>query len=74
MSKTQPDFVTTLQHRARQQSKLHTVQFIPAPLRPFVAIIAEYPWQVLLAISFIVSWIVFLIWFEFFYTVVHNIV
>ena len=74
MPNNHSDFVKTLQQRARHQSKLHTVQFIPAPLRPIMALVAEYPWQSLLALSFIVAWMVFLIWFEFFYAVVHNIV
>lgn len=72
MSKTHSDFVSTLQHRARQQAKLHTVQFLPGFLKPVMGIIAEYPWQSLLTISFLTAGVIFLTWFEFFFTFVHN--
>lgn len=74
MKKLQSDFVKTLQQRALQQSKLHTNQIMPSPLRPLMTIIGDFPWQSLFVLSFVIAWIVFLIWFEFFYSIVHNIV
>ena len=67
-------FLQELQTHAKRQSKLQDSSVIPSFAYPLTAFIGEKPWQSLLLSSFLVSWILFLLLFEFFYNFVHNII
>lgn len=74
MKKQQDIFVQTLQSFAQRQSKLQNTSVFPPIFNPVTTMIGQYPWQSLLVLSFFTSWVVFLIWFEFFFNFVHNII
>jgi hypothetical protein len=53
--KTQQQFLQTLQQRAQEQAAIEQSSPLPGIMRPFASIIGEYPWQVLLGVSFVFS-------------------
>lgn len=66
-------FLQELQTTAKRQSRLQDTSFFPRFLYPLTSLVGEKPWQTLALSSFLFSWILFLLWFEFFYNFVHNI-
>ncbi|MEO8581548.1 MAG: hypothetical protein ABI425_03100 [Patescibacteria group bacterium] len=66
-------FLHQLQTTAKRQSRLQDTSVFPPFLYPLTSFIGEKPWQTLVLSSFLFSWIVFLLWFEFFFNFVHNI-
>jgi len=72
MSK-QDSFLKTLKAQAKHQSKLQDTSPFPKFLYPVMTVVGEYPWQTLIVSAFFSSWILLLIWFEFFYNLVQNI-
>jgi hypothetical protein len=73
MKKPAEQFLHELQHTAKRQSRLQDTSFFPRFLYPLTSFIGEKPWQTLAFSSFLFSMIIFLLWFEFFYNFVHNI-
>lgn len=70
---SQDSFIRALQQHAQQQSKLEETSPLPSFTQPASVILAQYPWQTLLFISFISAWFLLLWGFEFFFRIVHNI-
>ena len=70
---TQAAFIKVLQQQASKQSQLEKTQLLPLSIAPMSSFIANHAWQSILFFSFLSSWIVLLIWFEFFYKILQNI-
>lgn len=66
-------FLHKLQNTAKRQSRLQNTSVFPRFLNPLTSFIGEKPWQTLVFSSFLFAWLIFLLWFEFFYNFVHNI-
>lgn len=71
---SQDAFLKALQQQAQKQSQLERTQLLPHTIAPLSSFVANHTWQSLLFLSFLSSWIVLLIWFEFLFKFMQNIV
>lgn len=51
--KNKKDFIAKLQGEAKKQSLLHEKTILPRQLEGMAAVIAEFPWQVILSLAII---------------------
>lgn len=73
MQKNHDQFVHLLKTQALKQSRLEESTIIPSFLYPVTTYIGENPWQSLVLSSFLTSWLLLLLQFEFFFNLVQNI-
>lgn len=51
----QSDFLLQLESQAKKQAILHEKRILPWQLDRFTAIVGNYPWQIILGLSFLTA-------------------
>ena len=49
------DFLEQLQHQAQKQAVLHEKRLLPRQLDWLTSLVGNYPWQILLGLSFVTA-------------------
>lgn len=51
----QSDFLLQLESQAKKQAVLHEKRILPRQLDRFTALVGNYPWQIILMVSFLTA-------------------